>query len=296
MNRSQRATIAKETLKIVDSGKYTSLSGKRVFIRDEVQDCIAGTKLYRPADFDDVADQFAKNRPESGFQTKFEVVNATTFAAAHRLTTEAADVGAGNFPNAGVACLNFASAKNPGGGFLSGSQAQEECLARASALYDSINPMQPYYEANRNCGSSFYTEHMIFSPAVPVFRNDADELIDDPWCTSIITSPSVNRRPLDNRSPELSKIPGVMRERISNVLMVAAINGCRSIVLGAWGCGVFRNEPQDMANWFGEHLTQDGLFADTFENVVFAVLDSTKQERFVTPFKARFDRCRARSA
>jgi len=68
--------------------------------------------------------------------------------------------------------LNFASAKNPGGGFLGGGSAQEESLARSSGLFPCINQMQQMYETNRAYRSCLYTDHMIYSPRVPVFRDD----------------------------------------------------------------------------------------------------------------------------
>ncbi|MCP4113573.1 MAG: TIGR02452 family protein [Desulfobacteraceae bacterium] len=54
----------------------------------------------------------------SGNETVIEVTTESTLEAAHRLIKE--------YNCNHIACLNFASAKNPGGGFSSGSQAQEE--------------------------------------------------------------------------------------------------------------------------------------------------------------------------
>ncbi len=286
MNRSQRREIANETLGIIDSGRYSSDSGNNVWIKEEIEHCISETRHYSPADFGIVEDECARQLQKQHFNTSISVVNSTTFAAARELTLQRSNDDEG-LPDANVMSLNFASAKNPGGGFLGGSQAQEECLARASALYGSINPVQAYYQANRRCGTALYTEHMIYSPSVPVFRDDHDQLLDQPWCTSVITSPAVNRGALKHRS-DISKVAATMQQRIANVLAVSVVNKCRSIVLGAWGCGVFRNEPAQMAAWFAEHLTGKGQFANAFENVVFAVWDKGDRRRFIGPFEKQF--------
>ena len=192
--------------------------------------------------------------------------NDTTLCAARRLYEA-------HGPNR-VALLNFASARNPGGGFLSGSQAQEESLARASALYAAISRMTEYYEVNRRHRSALYTDHMIYSPRVPVFRDDDDHLIDEPWCVSMITAPAVNAGAVRSNEPEnRSRIPEVMGRRIEYVLALAAHHGHDALVLGAWGCGVFANEPREVARLFAGQLLGEGRFAEAFSEIVFAVLD-----------------------
>jgi uncharacterized protein (TIGR02452 family) len=197
---------------------------------------------------------------------EFEVVNETTLSAASRLAQ--AD------GNANVLALNFASAKNPGGGFLKGSQAQEESLARASGLYPCIVQMQAMYEANRRLRCCLYTDNMIYSPGVPVLRDDGDQLLEAPYLVSFVTAPAVNAGVVRRRGTEdVARIEDVMRGRIEKVLSLSVIHHHEILVLGAWGCGVFRNDPRDVARWFGDHLTDGGLFSGAFKKVVFAVLD-----------------------
>ena len=288
-NRKQRAAIAAETLAILESGSYTLSDGGIVDIRDKIDKAIERTRHYTPACFPEVfdnRDQILASRVKR--ETKVSVVNSTTFCAARELTRMGRD--GGDFPFADTLCLNFASAKSPGGGFISGAQAQEECLARASALYPCIEPVHEYYETNRACGNSLYTDHMIYSPVVPVFRDDSDQLMDDPWLTSIVTAPAVNVGPLATHHPELlESVPKIMISRIEKVLSLAVVNDCRSLILGAWGCGVFKNEPAQMASWFGQHLGATGTFYNVFEHVVFAVLDGTEEQKFYRPFKKHFE-------
>ncbi|MCP5096928.1 MAG: TIGR02452 family protein, partial [Chloroflexi bacterium] len=130
-NRQKRANLGKEALAILESGSYQSHSGQIVQISDMLQPAINGSKLYRPDEFDVLRSKLTEIGKTN--QTRFEVTNETTLAAAERLVENE------NTPS--IVALNFASARNPGGGFLGGSQAQEESLARSSGLYPCINQM-----------------------------------------------------------------------------------------------------------------------------------------------------------
>jgi uncharacterized protein (TIGR02452 family) len=267
MSRSNRKLLAEETLKIFDSGNYKTRMGRSVSIREELKAAVSGSKLYRPDDFDAVhlqAEKILDSRAVSPMN-RLSVEPATTFAASRALSEAGAER---------VICLNFASAKNPGGGFLGGSQAQEEALARASGLYPCLSANFEYYKFNRAKGGSVYSNHLIYSPAVPVFRDDNDDLMDDIHLVSIITAPAVNVGALpasQRKNKEL--ISAHMLERTENVLAVALNEGYTHLVLGAWGCGVFRNNPRDVAGYFKHFLSPEGKYARAFEGVVFAVPD-----------------------
>src|SRR5439155_4311485 len=120
-------------------------------------------------------------RPGEQFPTAVEVVNETTLAGIARVLAD------GNGP---VAALNFASAKNPGGGFLNGSQAQEESLARSSALHASLLRAWELYARHRASPSLLYSDAMVWSPGCPIFRDDEGRLLDEPRLVSFITSPA----------------------------------------------------------------------------------------------------------
>lgn len=200
------------------------------------------------------------------FTTSFKVSNETTLAAGHRLVSQH---GADR-----VAALNFASAKTPGGGFLGGSQAQEESLARASALCACLENHMAYYDANRASSSPLYTDHMIVSPRVPVFRDDNERLLEEPWEVTLITAPAPNAAAIAKTEPGLlESVEPTFRRRIENVLAAAVALGQTAVVLGAWGCGVFGNDPAMVARVFGEFLLEAGPYSHAFETVTFAVLD-----------------------
>lgn len=278
-SRKTRALIAQETLVLLAQGHYSLPDGSTVFLKEEQQRAVENTREYNPSQLNKLYASLLP--PENPQSTEFRVENCTTFAAARAL--------AESDPEADVLCLNFASAKNPGGGFLNGSQAQEESLARASGLYPCINPMRTYYETNKQCGTSLYTHHMIHSPLVPVFREDKDELIEKPYFTSILTAPAVNAGAVrNNESHHVWRIPEVMDERTAYVLAVARAHGHDTLVLGAWGCGVFRNDPEEVAELFRRHLTENDRFRGAFRRVVFAVLDRSKGLETIEPFHNKF--------
>ncbi len=265
-NRDRRARIAAETVAVAQGGTYLAPSGATVSIHHAIQLAIHKSELFTPRQARSLrgrADRASSNRR---FRTAFEVRNETTLAAARRLVEQ--------YGPDRVAALNFASAKNPGGGFLNGSQAQEESLARASALYVCLLGNMAYYDANRKARSLLYTDHMIVSPRVPVFRDEVDRLLEEPWEVTIITSPAPNAGAVAKNEPEsLDSIEPTFRRRIEQVLSAAVVFDQTALVLGAWGCGVFGNDPAMVARLFGEFLLRDGPFAATFEQVTFAVLD-----------------------
>ena len=275
MNRSRRASLAQETLGIVERGCYESPAGRVIDIGRDLRAAVSGTRLYRPADFP--AALTGCDQVPVAACTTTEVTPETTLAAARRLATTEAQ--------ADTLCLNFASAKNPGGGFLSGSQAQEESLARASALYPCLTAGRELYAFNRSAGTSLYSDHMIYSPAVPVFRDDDGTLLDEPYKVSFITAPAVNAGAVRRNEPEkINLILPTMAARLQRVLWVAARHGHATLVLGAWGCGVFENDPSTVAALFASMLGPGGDFAGCFARVVYAVYDRSPARDVLSAF------------
>jgi uncharacterized protein (TIGR02452 family) len=280
-NRGQRAKIAKETVEILDAGYYKSQTDKLIHLGEPLNYAKANSIHYKPEMFDEVFALRDRIKQIDKQSTEFEIVNETTLSAARRLIQK---LGLEN-----VSCLNFASAKNPGGGFLKGSQSQEESLARATGLYPCIAQMREMYLANKRYRSCLYTDNMIYSPEVAVFRDDNDDLLETPYSVSIITAPAVNagivRR---NEKRNIPQIESVMINRIEKILSLAVIHNHNTVILGAWGCGVFRNNPFDVARYFGKHLIKPGIFSSVFEKVVFAVLDNSRCKTIIQPFQEIF--------
>ncbi|MCI3277972.1 TIGR02452 family protein [Streptomyces cylindrosporus] len=263
--------IARETEQIVAAGTYRSSDGREVSIGTAVEAARAGTRMYGPEPVP---------VPEVvPVDTFFEVTGESSLEAARRLGGE-------------VAVLNFASARNPGGGFLNGAQAQEEALCRASALYTCLLRAPEFYDHHRSHRDAFYTDRVIHSPSVPVFRDDRGRLLDEPYTAGFLTAAAPNAGVVRRTTPErAADLPGALAVRAERVLETAAANGYRRLVLGAWGCGVFQNEPAQVADAFRALLLADGRFARTFEHVAFGILDrtpgSTTRAAFVRAFPER---------
>ncbi|WP_127538547.1 TIGR02452 family protein [Paenibacillus illinoisensis] len=276
--RSGRARIAQETLAILEEGQYINGYDRRVSIDEDLKRAIQGSVLYRPDELPALREQVRQLQPTpKSAAAKIEVTGETTLAAASRLVVDEG--------RTDVVCLNFASAKNPGGGFLGGSQAQEESLARASGLYPCISQMNEMYDHNRKLRTCLYSDYMIYSPDVPVIRDDEDRLLAQYYTTAFISAPAVNAGVVKEREQaDDQQIESVMKERIRYILDVAAMNGHRTLVLGAYGCGVFRNDPVDVARYFHDVLVQEN-FRQSFERIVFAVLDRSAGQRIIKAFQ-----------
>lgn len=269
--------VAKSTLAVIDAGGYVASSGGRRDLADALAAAIAGTRLYRPDD--GAALLAAAPRPGVSGTTRIAVTAETTTQAARRLVQ---DEGVTR-----VAALNFASAKNPGGGFLRGAKAQEEDVARSSALYRCLLEARPYYDANRATASMLYTDHIIYSPGVPFFRDDRLELLEQPYVCSVLTAPAPNAGEALRRDVSRAAISETLRRRAGIVLAIAEAERERDLVLGAWGCGVFRNDPVEVAAVFADWLASD-RFRAAFDRVTFAICDRSAGQRTLAAFQDRF--------
>ncbi len=270
MKRSTAAELGCETVRILEAGRYTNSTGEAVEIADAVARSIEGTCSYPP-------DAALPRISLGDKQTRIEVVNESTLAGAWRLVRE------GHRPVA----LNFASARHPGGGFLGGARAQEESLARSSGLYACING-NPMYAFHQACSDALYTDYAIYSPDVPVFRDDDGKFLDQPYLCSFITSPAPNAKVVLERDQRRhAEIHSALDRRIRKVLAIAATYGHESLVLGAWGCGVFGNDSQEVAELFQQALSYH--YRGIFTKVIFAVLDWSEERRFIGPFQMAFE-------
>ena len=293
--RSTRVQAAKETLQIIKNGFYINQKDERIDVDVALKNAVENSILYKADAFEAVFDKrnemIIKNRKEAEKQqisnenkhkTFFEITQETTLEACARLSLVE--------KREKIFVLNFASAKNPGGGFLNGAQAQEESLARASGLYACQMANFELYEIHRNLKSCLYTDNMLYSPNVPVFRDDDNDLLDTPYFVSFLTSPAVNygvvvRQEEDTEPP---KIAPTMILRTEKLLSVAAEKGYKTLVLGAWGCGVFQNPVKNIADYFHLLLVENPLFINYFDKVVFAIYQKGKEKTTVEAFKQAF--------
>lgn len=261
---------------IVAKGWYAAPSGIPVQIGDAVAAACAGTVSYSPDDLDRLLHDAAPGKAA----TRIEVTDESSMTAAQRLNDEGA---------AHIAVLKFASARNAGGGYLRGARAQEEDLCRVSVLYTTLCQAPDYYAAHRASKDPAYSHRVIYSPDVPVYRDARYRLLEAPYQVAFLTSPAPNAGVIARDRPaDLAALPDLLAARAARVLAVAARHGHRTLVLGAWGCGVFRNDPTQVAAAFDRNLTAGGGFAGVFERIVFAVLDKSAGRPNLAAFRTAF--------
>lgn len=263
---------AQQILDIVNSGGYKSPSETWVDIRALQEAASRSTELFHP----DKLEALFHEPAGSGNAPRVDVIDATTQDAARTLAAEPG----------GVVLLNFASARNPGGGFLGGARAQEEEVCRCSGLYPLLLTQPKYYEENRANRSALYLDYMIYSRDVPFFRTSAKApWLEQPFVASVITAPAPNAGAIMQNEPKAAaKIQETFERRWRNVLLVAAARGHRHVLLGAWGCGAFRNDPEVAAKTVRGWLTSP-RFAGCFDRVVFAIPDGGRSGANLAAFQ-----------
>jgi uncharacterized protein (TIGR02452 family) len=281
--KEERKKMAQETLSILQQGFYHAPSGKRVDISKSQKTSEEACYLITPDEYIILLDEYFNSETKAENLSKstelpIEVKNASTVAAI-------IDSVKNGDP---VAVLNFASAKNPGGGFINGSMAQEEALAYSSGLYNTQIRHMEYYKQNRACGKMWYTNHAIFSPNVVFFRDERFRLLETPATASVLTLPAVNMRKVREKGQELTVAEQIMKHRMSFALKMFVKKKYKTVILGAFGCGVFGNNPNLIARWWKELLFNDGYGA-FFNKVLFAVLDKPDGEN-IRVFEHEFNK------
>lgn len=276
MKRSERQQQAHETVLILRQGFYVTASGGRVDLTDTLELCLRDTHHHMPSAAMRLAQRLEATTPPER-EAYIEVFNETTLQGIAALHEEGAEH---------IGALNFASAKNPGGGFLNGSEAQEESLSRSSALYASLQQVPSFYEEHRRSSSLLYSDAVIVSPGCPIVRDDDGTLRESPLLATFLTCAAPNAGAMrDHRSGERGAIGETFSRRIGCVLGAALDAGVDSLVLGAWGCGVFRNDPAEVARHFADWLIRRGA-ARHFRRVRFSILDRSAGEPLVQLFRA----------
>ncbi|MFC4102124.1 TIGR02452 family protein [Paenibacillus xanthanilyticus] len=271
-----RKTIAEETLRIQRQGYY-EYDGRRVDFAAAQRQSEANSELITPEQGKALVEGIAR-LPKLPQAVAYSVANEATVKAV-------LDGSAARKTRVGV--LNFASAKNPGGGFLNGAMAQEESLAASSGLYATQLRHEAYYRANRSCPSMMYTDHAIYSPDVVFFRDERFSLLERPATASVLTLPAVNYGQVVLKGEDPETAERVMKDRMRLALAIFAHHGDRNLVLGAFGCGVFRNDPVKVAKWWRELLENEEL-GRFFADIRFAVLDTSKAAACLGAFERAF--------
>lgn len=207
-------------------------------------------------------------RPKTNVQPYVYVEENTTFRCAHMVSTHADGHGWKK-----IAVLNFANPVEPGGGVFRGAMAQEECLCRCSTLYNVL--AQPYFQKHyygyhAQKYDNFYTDRILYTPGITVFKSDdpVPQVLNRPFQVDVITCAAPYLA--NGRTKTGQELLAIYKARIRNILEVAMGQDVDVLILGAFGCGAFRNNPYLMAQAFAELLVGEG-YAKYFAMVRFAI-------------------------
>lgn len=275
------ATLAAETLAIAQAGHY-QYNGKR--IEFSTRECMSGTGTI--FGFEDELIEAAREDLNK-HKTEIEICAEKTGDCARRLVGEGVKK---------VALLNFANGVRVGGGFLQGARAQEEDLCRCSALYGCLasKNAEAFYVENEDTGSALVSDAVIVSPAVPFFRSDDYELLEQPFSATVITAAAPDQGWLADRVEAGQEDPvedwqiyEIFYKRALTIIAAAHNDRADALVLGAWGCGAFGNDASLVAEAFGKAIDEIG---SCIPRIVFAIWSSQSPNSNMIAFERRFVR------
>lgn len=186
-----------------------------------------------------------------------------------------------------VCVLNFASATNPGGGVVNGSSAQEECICRCTTLYPCLNTdamWNVFYKPHRKAANPLYNNDCIYTSDVCVFKSDTKFPEPLPknkwWNVNILTcaAPNLREHPSNSMNPyagddaakiTTAELEHLLTSRIRRIFEIAALDRNDVLILGAFGCGAFKNPPEIVAKVFNTVMQDYLCYFDTIEYAVY---------------------------
>lgn len=260
--------VARDNVLRITKNKSYNIKGKTVDLADELSRKNKKSLEYRA---DDISKIDITNKLKRDTMCKIKVMPCDSLDACKK---------------EGTAVLNFASSKHPGGGFMTGAMAQEESICYRSNLYKDLVKHTEFYSYNQNnlC-KSLYSDGVIYSEKILIFKNNKLENIE-PYYNNIITCAAPNANSAKRHGVTEKEIYDTMYRRVEQVIKVAIDNDTKVLVLGAFGCGVFGNEPEAVAEIMYDLIVNKeyGLY---FDSVLFAMHDSTSKNAraFIQRFK-----------
>lgn len=241
-NKEERARKAQEWVNTLNSSKYETLMNTAI-----------ESTVY-------VSDPSVNDVSLGSYETNVKVYNKDVVTCTHASITHDRER---------VCVLDFASYTNPGGGFLKGSMAQEEALCHASGLYLCLESKHDVYDKRKKwVKDGLYRDDYIYVKACPFITSGKVDLAD----VMVIAAPNTKRTKATQ--DEISK---VLHRRMEIAFLEPYKHGCKNIVLGAFGCGVFGNDVKEVASiWSELQTTYNGLY----KNIVYAVTDKKMYKIF----------------
>ena len=298
--RRIRRELAEKTWEEITNGTYFTSEGiERPELKSMIEFAENESMLLSPGEINEKLDQLAHDLPPFCINDNFindlihriKFMQTTSVDAIFQISKTLDNI------DDTIGVLNFASAKQPGGGFFTGAQAQEESLTRCSALYACLSQFDDqFYGSVLPLRKGIYSNSLIASPSVPFYKSDEGEPWDDIVCCDVVTCAAVNYGEFSPKTSSSKKIiQETMIHRVQNVIKTFRILNTKHIVLGAWGCGVFQNDTESIAQIFINtihHLFTDSPSCIRSDSIFyFAIPDSSTLDIFTKTFESFAQKC-----
>lgn len=267
-NRKYLADIFQDTIRIVNQGYYLNANGQRITFDDD-REMRENSRFYSRKftvfDF-----------PCKTDKTSIRVVNNDSINAGLDMLREGLN----------PIVLNFASGRRAGGGVLNGARAQEETIFRRTNMFRSLYQYMPFasdYGVRKNYNQYPMDSEFggIYTPYATVFRASDYSLLEEPEKISFVSVAAMNRPRLvgDEIAPELIE---PILNKMRTILRIGLYHGHDAIVLGAFGCGAFRNPPGHIARLFHQVIGEQE-FHNKYKKIVFAIIEDHNSYGSVNP-------------
>lgn len=283
-DRMDRVAILEDTLKILSDGYYEKC-GERISLKLSEAE-MKSVRVFLPEEIAALREYEFSSAHFNFGKVKVSCKNTDSFAIARERHENGCE-------DEKLLILNFANPVNPGGGVKRGARAQEEDLCRVSSLLLSLesDEAKKYYEYNRSLNTYMGSDAVIITPQVEIIKDQNGKLLDDTIIVSIMTcaAPMLNYG-MEGLSEQ--EYEDMFCNRIVGMLRCAAVMGYDRLVLGAFGCGAFKNDAKVVSDLFYRALREfklDGKGTDElFEEIAFSVLDRSEDKYNLNEFCRNF--------
>ena len=274
----QRIEVFRDTKNWINTNKKLS---------DSVIKAKKNTEIFWENDYP-VFDQSAL------YETEITVTKNRSYEAAMKLSKKC--------PGSKIAVMNFANAFHAGGGVANGSSAQEECLCRTSTLYPLLyrrSLRDTFYKHHHDLNTAKASDALIYTEGVVICKTDEDlpkRMPEEDWVlVDVITAAAPDLRNTSNIHAALvgngtsmhdAELFGYHVKRAIHILTCAAAKKAERLVLGAFGCGAFQNNPEVVARAYKAALKE---FPDVFKEIEFAIYCPPYNDINYQAFKRTFE-------
>lgn len=264
--------MLQDTLQIMDTGFYKK--GLRKIHLKLSQEEMRNAKVFLPDDVRDICMKVDTDRALAERNTECTCENIDSYTLAVRRCVER-DNKSDNNEVREILVLNFANPVHRGGGVRRGAKAQEEDLCRRSSLLLSLESDEAvaYYSYNISLKTFMGSDAVILSPKVEIIKDENGKLLDETYVVSVLTCAAPMLRNGMEGMTE-AEYKSMLLQRINGMLKCAAYWGYTDLILGAWGCGAFRNDARIISDLFYKGLKENNFF----KRVDFAVLDRSSEK------------------